>query len=209
MLGSLPPYLSNGLIGLRPRWTPPVAGVAIVNGFVGADPTSHVEGFARAPYPLALDLSVNGVRLSDTRERSKLREQRYDFATGELRTELTFAVGDRSAEVRIVQFCSRTFPTVCAQQVDVHVDGPCSVELSVGVDPAGIPGSWSKRVVRPGGSADGLLLWSGHGALSACGAAYASTLAGAEAEPRHETGETSPLQTSYAVPSTCSQALPR
>ena len=50
--GSLPPYLSNGLIGLRPRWTPPVAGVAIVNGFVGVDPATQVEGFARAPYPL-------------------------------------------------------------------------------------------------------------------------------------------------------------
>ena len=156
--GSLPAYLSNGLIGLRPGWTPPVSGVAIVNGFVGLDPTTQVEGFARAPYPLGLDLAVGGVRMSDLGERSTLREQRYDFAAGELTTELTFRAGERTAEVRIVQFCSRTFPTVCAQQVDVHVDGPCSVELSVGVDPAGIPGSWSKRVVRPGGSADGLLL---------------------------------------------------
>ena len=89
--GSLPPYLSNGLIGLRPRWTPPVGGVAIVNGFVGVDPSTQVEGFARAPYPLALDLSIDGVRLSDLSERTTLREQRYDFGAGELTTELTFA----------------------------------------------------------------------------------------------------------------------
>ena len=180
-----------------------------MNGFVGVDPATQVEGFARAPYPLALDLSVDGVRLSDLAERSTLREQRYDFATGELTTELTFAALERTAEVRIVQFCSRTFPTVCAQQIDVHVDGPCALELSVGIDPDGIPGSWSKRVVRPGGSADGLLLWSGHGALSTCGAAYASELAGAEAEPRHDTGETRPLQTTYVCPGALSQALPR
>ena len=96
-----------------------------------------------------------------------------------------------------MQFCGRTFPTVCAQQIDVHVDRPCALELSVGIDPDGIPGAWSKRAVRPGGSADGLLLWSGHGALSTCGAAYASEFAGAEAEPRHDTGETRPLQTTY------------
>src|SRR5690242_4005397 len=93
--GSLPPYLSNGLIGLRPRWTPPVAGVAIVNGFVGIDPVARVEGFARAPYPLGLDLFVDGVRLSDLGDCSWLREQRYDFAAGELTTDLTFRAGER------------------------------------------------------------------------------------------------------------------
>ena len=76
--------------------------------------------------------------------------------------------------------------------------GPAPWSSRSGSIQTGFLGSWSKRVVRPGGSADGLLLWSGHGALSTCGAAYASELAGAEAEPRHDTGETRPLQTTYA-----------
>ena len=58
--GSLPPYLSNGLIGLRPRWTPPVTGVAIVNGFVGVDPVTQTEGFALDPRPRSHPLGAAG-----------------------------------------------------------------------------------------------------------------------------------------------------
>jgi hypothetical protein len=88
--GALPPYLSNGLIGFRPGAGLPTKGVAIANGLVGIDPVTHVEGFAQAPYPLAFDLTVDGVRLVDGEERCVLREQSYDFGTsgsaiGELR----------------------------------------------------------------------------------------------------------------------------
>jgi hypothetical protein len=158
----------------------------------GVDPLTLVEGFARAPYPLALDIAVDGVRISDRGERCVLREHRYDFGNGELSTDFAFDGGEHSAEVRVLTFCSRTFPTVCAQQVDVHVDGPCDLELSVGIDPSAIPGAWAKRIVESAGSADGLLLWRSHGGLSTCGAAYASELGGAEAEPRYDRGETNP-----------------
>ena len=195
--GELPPYLSNGLMGIRPGLGPPINGVAIANGFVGIDPMTGVEGFARAPYPLALDFSVDGVRMSEQRGRCVLREQRYGFASGELKTEFAFDAGGRTVEVRLLQWCSRTHPTVCAQQADVHVSEPCDFELSVGIDPDAIPGTWAGRNVQPSESADGLIVWRSHGGLSRCGGAYASELAGAEAEPSYDRGETNPLKTTY------------
>jgi trehalose/maltose hydrolase-like predicted phosphorylase len=196
--GALPPYLSNGLIGLRPGAGLPTKGVAIANGLVGVDPVTHVEGFAQAPYPLAFDLTVDGVRLVDGEERCVLREQSYDFSCGELTTSFVFDAGATAVEVKLIQWCSRARPTVCAQQVDVHVSGPCDLQLAVGIDPGAIPGNWAGRTVQPAESCDGAMEWRSHGHLSTCGAAYSSDFAGADADPGFDRSDTRPLKTTYA-----------
>ena len=60
----LPAYVSNGLIGLRVRDVPLCAGMALVSGYAGEHPERRVEA-AAAPYPLAGDVAINGVWLSD------------------------------------------------------------------------------------------------------------------------------------------------
>ena len=85
----LPAYVSNGLIGLRVRDVPLTAGMAVVSGFAGEHPARHVEATAAAPYPLAGDLAVNSVWLSDQPHQAQDLEQRYDCATGELVSRFT------------------------------------------------------------------------------------------------------------------------
>src|SRR4029079_10797396 len=80
----LPAYLSNGLIGLRAGRIPFAEGVAVLNGFAGRDPETHVESFARAPFPLAGGLQIGEGSVGRSPERALLREQRYDFGCGEL-----------------------------------------------------------------------------------------------------------------------------
>jgi len=173
--GALPAYVSNGFMGLRSQWQPCEIGVAILNGFAGQDPVTQVASFARAPFPLAFDLTIDGMRLSEEVGRCRLREQRYDFSTGELSTDVEVLSGERRVNVRQLVFCSRAAPALCVQELEVRVDGPCDLELSVGVDPTGIPGRWDERAAAPeGGIVDGVLLWRSLGDLGICGVAYSS-----------------------------------
>ena len=58
---ALPAYIANGLIGLRVRENPFRAGMCLVSGFAGEHHAKQVEAAATAPYPLAGDLSLEGV----------------------------------------------------------------------------------------------------------------------------------------------------
>src|SRR3954471_10221716 len=80
----LPAYLSNGCLGLRVLQVPLHGGVAVVSGLAETDPVMGVEATARAPYPLAGDIGVGGVRLSDFPAQVSDVVQQYDFARGEL-----------------------------------------------------------------------------------------------------------------------------
>src|SRR5215469_13075043 len=86
----LPAYLSNGLLGLRVGRIPLVDGLCMVDGLVERDPVEDGEGFARAPYPLWGDLTVNGHGLTWHPELAGLVEQAYDFAAGELQSRYVF-----------------------------------------------------------------------------------------------------------------------
>jgi len=67
----IPAYLSNGLIGIRVGRIPLVQGLAIVNGLAAVHPADEVEGFSRAPYPIAGDIAVNRIKLSEHPERAR------------------------------------------------------------------------------------------------------------------------------------------
>ena len=51
----LPAYLSNGLIGLRVRDVPLLAGMSIISGLSGEDPERQIEAKAQSPYPVAAE----------------------------------------------------------------------------------------------------------------------------------------------------------
>jgi hypothetical protein len=114
----LPAYVSNGLIGLRVRYQPLQAGMALVSGYVGEDPERRIEAAAPAPYPLAGDIAVDGVWLSDLQHQVGELEQAYDFASGELTSRFVFEARDRRVTCTVLTFASREDPTLVCQELD-------------------------------------------------------------------------------------------
>src|SRR3954471_6342988 len=80
----LPPYVSNGVIGLRVRDIPLRAGYATLSGLEGEDPESQVASVPEIPYPLVGDIQVGAFRLSHHSGAIRGMEQNYDFSCGEL-----------------------------------------------------------------------------------------------------------------------------
>jgi len=72
---------------LRCGPVPLIEGICILDGLAGTWPSDKVEGFTRAPYPVAGELELDNDPLSRHPSSARLLEQRYDFATGELRTQ--------------------------------------------------------------------------------------------------------------------------
>jgi hypothetical protein len=80
----LPAYVANGIIGLRIREMPLSAGLALVNDYTGEHLVRRIEAAAVAPYPIAGDIQLAGVWISDAPSQVMALEQSYDFSTGEL-----------------------------------------------------------------------------------------------------------------------------
>jgi hypothetical protein len=178
----LPAYIANGVLGLRCPRIPFLGGVSTVNGFAGLDVRDGLEGFARTPFPLGADISLDGVRLSQAPQCVTFREQRYDFARAELTTVLDYRIGDATAQLELLQFCSHQLPTIALQEIRVTVDRAADLILSVGLDPTGVEGR-GEAIERPSGKVtpdqpEGLLVWHSHGEVSTCGLAYRSELLG-------------------------------
>src|SRR4051794_32405495 len=195
----IPAYIANGLIGLRCGRIPFRDGTAMVNGFAGLDVNDGLEGFARVPFPLGADLTINDVRMSHVGQLVRFIEQRYDFARAELTTVLEFDAGDTTAHIEVVQLCSHTQPSVVLQEIRVGVDRAADVAISAGVDPSGVSGNAAHHD-RPSGkitdhAPDGLIVWSSHGDIAQCGIAFRAEFLGGEAERsfhrRDEPGMTS------------------
>src|SRR4051812_1868223 len=96
---TLPAYLSNGIVGLRVRDNPLTAGMAMVCGFSGLHPEKKIEAAAAAPYPLAADLALNGIWLSDVPHQLTTIDQAYDFATGELTSRVRYQTNEAVADI--------------------------------------------------------------------------------------------------------------
>src|SRR5512133_2218320 len=97
----LPPYLSNGLLGLRVREIPLLNGMATMTGLTGLDPVDDIEGAPFIPYPLALDIEVNGVSLAGATDRVRKWQQEYDFSCGEVHSRFTSDAADVGVDVEI------------------------------------------------------------------------------------------------------------
>ena len=180
--GDLPAYVGNGLIGLRVREQPLQAGMMIVSGFAGEHPERRIEAAAPAPYPLAGDLALNNVWLSDQPSAVSSLVQAYDFATGELTSGFRYEAAGVIAEVEVLTFASRTAPSIVLQEIMVRVDQACELALRAGVETGGLRGRVIRRRTDTPGEpepvCDGSLLWEADGGLSTCGFALATELVG-------------------------------
>ena len=179
----LPAYVSNGVVGLRVRELPLTPGMTLVSGFSGEHFERRIEAAAVAPYPIAGDIAIDGVWLSDVPHQAQNLEQDYDFASGELTTRFEFRAEDRLAKVEVVTFCSRQDPTLVCQEVAVTLDGACALGLRAAIDAGGADGRALRHSRQTPGEAepatDGSLLWESAGALSTCGLALVTQVLGA------------------------------
>lgn len=202
--GELPAYVGNGLIGLRVREQPLQAGMTIVSGFAGEHPERRVEAAAPAPYPLAGDIALNNVWLSDQPSTVSELVQAYDFGTGELTSSFRYEAAGIAAEVEVVTFASRSAPSIVLQEVTVRVDQPCDLALRAVVETGGLRGRVARRRTETPGepepACDGSLLWESEGGLSTCGLALVTELTGGTAERSVQTWDASgPLRTEYKL----------
>jgi len=174
-----------------------------VGGLVERDPVEDGEGFARAPFPIAGDVEVDGHWLSSDGGRARFLVQAYDFGCGELQSSFEFRPDATCVRVQTVSFCSRSLPALVLQEIRLEVDRDCELAVRAGLNQTGIAGRWKARRTRTPGTVqpvvDGLMEWETDGSLSSCGAAYVTRLEGAEGAERRveETDRRAPLQTSY------------
>src|ERR1700754_4855238 len=136
----LPAYVSNGLIGLRVRPMALAQGMALVSGYAGEHPERRIEAAATAPYPLAGDIALEGVWLSDAPHQVRDLKQVYDFNAGELTSHFVFEAGGRILDCEVLTFASREDPTLVCQELTVRADGACELQLRAGIDAAGVGG---------------------------------------------------------------------
>ncbi|HVV35444.1 MAG TPA: hypothetical protein VHC63_02490 [Acidimicrobiales bacterium] len=199
----LPAYLSNGVVGLRVRDVPLRAGFATLSGLEGEHPETGIACVPAIPYPLAGDIQVDDFRLSHHGGRVEIVDQRYDFSCGELTSRLRVRAGDAEVRVEVLTFCSRTQPSVVAQETTVSVDRDARVALTATIDPSGVPGSWYYRSTSvPGAgddSVDGVMLWSTLGELATCGLAMSTECSNPFAQQTRDESRNRPLRTTYAT----------
>ena len=201
----IPAYLSNGCIGLRLGRIPLLEGLAIVNGLAAIHTIDEVEGFSRAPYPVAGDIAINKLKMSEHPERARFVEQRYDFSCGELHSRFAFEIAGVRADAELLVFCSRTQPTAVLQELRVSANADCELAITVAIDPRDVPGRWKLRETSTPASekpiVDGSLVWETHGALATCGIAYTTRFEGGEDanKTREEHDDVAPLRTTYTV----------
>ena len=181
---ALPPYVSNGVLGLRYPGLPHLPGTTMVNGFAGRNPDDGVEGFARAPFAIATDVQLDGVWASAAPEWVRFRRQQYDFSTGELQTTWELRVDGATATVESLVFCPRSVPALAACELTVRVDRPADIAIAAGLDPADVPGRGDAHAQPqdqgPNEGVDGRLRWHPPGEISTLGMAYATSFRGDE-----------------------------
>jgi protein-glucosylgalactosylhydroxylysine glucosidase len=201
----LPAYVSNGLVGLRVLDIPLLPGAVLVSGFAGIHPEVQVEAAAEAPYPIAGDITLNGVRLTLAPHQAEFVDQRYDFANGELSTRFRYTAGGATATVEVLTFASRERPTIVVQEVSVEVDVPVDLELRALVDTTMLTGRNATRHRRIPGpepeAVEGSIEWESLGGMMSCGVAYVSEFLG-DADVRRtvrDWGLETDLATDYAV----------
>jgi trehalose/maltose hydrolase-like predicted phosphorylase len=188
-------------VGLKVRDNPLTPGMALLSGFSGEHPERKIEAAAFAPYPIAGDICLQGVWMSDAPQCVRVVDQVYDFSNAELTSRMNFKVGGRQAKIVVVSFCSRVQPTVVCQEMAIEVDAVSDLKVRARINVSGIEG----RALRynrdtPGEaipSNDGSLLWESAGAISTCGLAYATEFVGEDVKPQRPPLDGEGLRSEY------------
>ncbi|MES1258938.1 MAG: hypothetical protein ABUS51_10925 [Acidobacteriota bacterium] len=166
-----PAYLSNGLIGIRPGPVPLLPAPAYTAGFVYPHPQYQVECLSPAPYPLTTDIRVNGISILDRPETARPQSQRLDMNTGELTSHFVIEGGGARLNVHVLQFASRSVPSVLGQQIQLEPAGPLRIEIAPSLSFKGIPGTLSNTALPERAETEGAVLFHSSANLSHLGLA--------------------------------------
>jgi len=174
-----PAHLANGIIGMRLGKIPFQKGTVCVNGLVGRSEANYVEAYAPAPFPLTVNIEIEGISLSKRPDLVHVERQTLDISCGELVTFLRFDAPRGKAKVKVLDFASRTIPTLICQEIELRVDRACRIKLIVFIDSTGLPGQCLARGMPHSNEiADMVLRWQTPGELSSVGVASYSELCG-------------------------------
>jgi protein-glucosylgalactosylhydroxylysine glucosidase len=133
-----PAYLANGLIGIRPGPNPLAKAMTQVSGFVYTQIPYGMEAISPAPYPLETDITIGTVSALANPDTVTPTRQTLDMSTGELTTSLIFAPGTGvSLNVEVVQFASRSVPSLLCQEIKLTASGDTEVTLTPSIDTEG------------------------------------------------------------------------
>ena len=199
--GLLPAYVANGVVGLRVREMPLAGGQTLLSGYTGEHPERKIEAIAVAPYPVAGDIQLAGVWLSESPHAVTVIDQAYDFESGELRSRFEFETQGFRASVEVLLFCSREEPSLVCQDIAVKVSRGVDLALKAMVDGSGVDGRPLRQLRDTPGekepACDGAALWESAGALSTCGIAYVTELTGDDTAPAKPPLENRALTSCY------------
>ncbi len=165
-----------------------------------------------APYPLAGDLAINGVWLSDQPSAVSHLVQNYDFSTGELTSAFRFTAAGLSADIVVTTLASRSAASILLQDIEIRTSAACEVSVRAIVETGSLRGRVARRRTNTPGdpkpACDGSLLWEAEGGLSFCGIALTTELIGADLSGSIQAWDVSgPLRTEYVVRSRSGHAV--
>ena len=170
------------MIGLRVLAVPLRPGLAMLNGLAAIHPVLGVEYSPQAPYPLAGDLEVNGVRLSDAAGVCPTDRTALRLSCAELVSRFRLELDGTVVDVEVLTLASRSHPCLMLQEVAVEVSRSCELAMTALVATARCarPLRGARVGVRSGGDevADGDLRFEPPGAMSSAGIAYSTELLG-------------------------------
>ena len=153
-LDALPPYLSNGVLGLRLARSPAPAGHDDGERLRWDRSQRRRRGLrARAIRDQRSTSQLDGVWASAAPDWSASGASATTSRLGELTTAWTFRVGGTTATVEI----ARVLPTVACPPspvaMTVRVDRPADLALAAGLDPTDVPGRGDRARPAPGSRA--------------------------------------------------------
>jgi trehalose/maltose hydrolase-like predicted phosphorylase len=164
-------YLSNGLIGIRPGPNPLAQAPTAVSGFVDRFIPYGMQALSPAPYPLMVDLVVNGVSLLQRPDLVSIHRQSLDMATGELLTRMTFSPGPVRFDIEVLQFASRSVPALLCQEVRIAPSDDIFASIVAQIGTRGVPGTVYRDRPPEQTGIDLVMGFRSHGGLSDLGTA--------------------------------------
>jgi protein-glucosylgalactosylhydroxylysine glucosidase len=136
------PYLGDGFLGIRPNPNPLSQSETVAAGYVFSNPKEGYEMASPAPYPLGVDISVEGVSLLDGSGKLEIESQTLEMGDAELVTEMRFtAPSGLRLEIEVTQFLARSVPSILCQEIRIKSSADTSVEIEPQIQRQGLPGT--------------------------------------------------------------------
>lgn len=143
----------------------------MVSGFVFKEFAYGMENLSPAPYPLTTDIRVNRLSLLEHPELLTVRRQQLDTATGELLTNMVFAADGAALQIQVLQFASRSIPSLLCQEIQIIPSNDAELELVAAIAAEGVPGQVFRDRAPDRTEIDLVLGLESHGSLSRLGEA--------------------------------------